>query len=125
EVKELPGQTGTATEEIDRTIAGIQVEIQAATSSLDRITQVVGHISDTQTTIAAAVDEQQQMTGDITDRMAQAASGAEEISTTIRGVASATTETSQGVEGARTAAARLAPLADDLGPTVARVRLEC
>jgi methyl-accepting chemotaxis protein len=124
EVKELAGQTATATEEIDRTIAGIQVEIQAATSSLDRITQVVGHISDTQTTIAAAVDEQQQMTGDITDRMAQAASGAEEIATTIRGVASATTETSQGVEGARTAAAGLAQLADDLARTVARFRLE-
>ena len=124
EVKELAGQTATATEEIDRTIAGIQVEIQAATSSLDRITQVVGHISDTQTTIAAAVDEQQQMTGDITDRMAQAASGAEEIATTIRGVASATTETSQGVEGARTAAAGLAELADDLARTVARFRLE-
>ena len=124
EVKELAGQTATATEEIDRTIAGIQVEIQAATSSLDRITQVVGHISDTQTTIAAAVDEQQQMTGDITDRMSQAASGAEEIAATIRGVASATTETSQGVEGARTAAAGLAELADELARTVARFRLE-
>jgi methyl-accepting chemotaxis protein len=124
EVKELAGQTATATEEIDRTIAGIQVEIQAATSSLDRITQVVGHISDTQTTIAAAVDEQQQMTGDITDRMSQAASGAEEIAATIRGVASATTETSQGVDGARTAAAGLAQLADELTRTVARFRLE-
>ena len=124
EVKELAGQTATATEEIDRTIAGIQVEVQAATSSLDRITQVVGHISDTQTTIAAAVDEQQQMTGDITDRMSQAASGAEEIAATIRGVASATTETSQGVDGARTAAAGLAELADELARTVARFRLE-
>jgi methyl-accepting chemotaxis protein len=124
EVKDLAGQTATATEEIDRTIAGIQVEVEAATSSLDRIAQVVGHISDTQTTIAAAVDEQQQMTGDISDRMAQAASGAEEIATTIRGVASATTETSQGVEGARTAAAGLADLADALARTVARFRLE-
>lgn len=124
EVKELAGQTATATDEIDRTIAGIQVEVQAATTSLDRITEIVGHISDTQTTIAAAVDEQQQMTGDITDRMAQAASGAEEIATTIRGVASATTETSQGVDGARTAAAGLAELADELARTVARFRLE-
>jgi methyl-accepting chemotaxis protein len=124
EVKELAGQTATATEEIDRTIAGIQVEVQAATTSLDRISAVVGHISDTQTTIAAAVDEQQQMTGEITDRMAQAASGAEEIATTIRGVASATTETSQGVDGARTAAAGLAELADELARTVARFRLE-
>jgi methyl-accepting chemotaxis protein len=124
EVKELAGQTATATEEIDRTIAGIQVEVQAATTSLDRISQVVGHISDTQTTIAAAVDEQQQMTGEITDRMAQAASGAEEIASTIRGVASATTETSQGVDGSRTAAAGLAELADELARTVARFRLE-
>ena len=85
---------------------------------------MVGHISDTQTTIAAAVDEQQQMTGDITERMAQAASGAEEIAATIRGVASATTETSQGVDGARTAAAGLAELADELARTVARFTLE-
>ena len=124
EVKELAGQTANATDEIDRTIASIQVEVQAAASSLDRIAQVVGHISDTQTTIAAAVDEQQQMTGDITDRMAQAASGAEEIATTIRGVASATTETSEGVDGARTAAAALAQLADELARTAARFRLE-
>ena len=56
--------------------------------------------------------------------MAQAASGAEEIATTIRGVASATTETSEGVDGARTAAAALAQLADELARTVARFRLE-
>ncbi len=120
EVKDLARQTADATDEIDRTIAGIRLEVEAATGALDRVTQVIGHISDTQNTIAAAVEEQNQTTGDIIERMSQAAAGAEEIAVTIRGVASAATETSHGVEEARTAAAELATLADDLAHTVAR-----
>lgn len=123
EVKDLARQTADATDEIDRTIAGIRLEVEAATGALDRITDVIGHISDTQTTIAAAVEEQNQTTGDIIERMSQAAAGAEEIAVTIRGVASAATETSHGVEEARTAAAELATLADDLAHTVARFQV--
>src|SRR3990172_6269714 len=84
EVKDLARQTADATDEIDRTIAGIRLEVEAATGALDRITDVIGHISDTQTTIAAAVEEQNQTTGDIIERMSQAAAGAEEIAVTIR-----------------------------------------
>ena len=124
EVKDLARQTADATEQIDRTIAGIRLEVEAATTALDRITQVIGHINDTQTTIAAAVEEQNQTTGDIIERMSQAADGAEEIATTIRGVASAATETSQGVEEARAAVAELAGLADELAHTAARFQVE-
>ena len=124
EVKDLARQTADATEQIDRTIAGIRLEVEAATTALDRITQVIGHINETQTTIAAAVEEQNQTTGDIIERMSQAAAGAEEIATTIHGVASAATETSQGVEQARAAVAELASLADDLAHTAARFRVE-
>ena len=70
------------------------------------------------------MEEQNQTTGDIIERMSQAAAGAEEIATTIRGVASAATETSHGVEEARTAVAELASLADDLAHTVARFQVE-
>jgi methyl-accepting chemotaxis protein len=124
EVKDLARQTADATEDIDRTIAGIRLEVEAATTALDRITQVIRHINDTQTTIAAAVEEQNQTTGDIIERMSQAAAGAEEIATTIRGVASAATETSHGVDETRTAVAELASLADDLAHTVARFQVE-
>ena len=124
EVKQLSRQTADATEEIDRTIADMRLEVEAATAALDRITEIVGHLSDTQTTIAAAVEEQDQMTGEIIGRMSKAASSAEEIAETIRRVASATTETSHGVEGARTAATELAGLADQLARTVARFRVD-
>ena len=123
EVKDLARQTAGATEDIDRTIAGIRLEVEAATSGLGRITQVIGQINDTQTTIAAAVEEQNQTTGDIIERMSQAAAGAEEIATTIRGVASAANETSRGVEEARGAVAELASLADDLAHTAARFQV--
>ncbi len=124
EVKALAGQTAEATDEIDRTIGGMRFEVEAATVALARIAQVVEHISDTQTTIAAAVEQQNSTTGDIIDRMAQAASGAEEIASTIGGVASAAAETSHGVEDARSAATALAALADDLAHTVARFHTE-
>ena len=124
EVKQLSRQTAEATEQIDRTIADMRLEVEAATVALDRITQIVDHLSDTQTTISAAVEEQDQMTGEILGRMSQAAAGAEEIAETIRSVASATTETAQGVDGARDAAAELAALADELATTVARFRVD-
>ena len=124
EVKQLARQTAEATEQIDRTIADMRLEVEAATAALDRITQIVDHLSGTQTTIAVAVEQQDQMTGEIIGRMSQAASGAEEIAETIRGVASATTETSHGVDGARNAAAELAALADELARTIARFRVE-
>jgi methyl-accepting chemotaxis protein len=123
EVKDLARQTADATEQIDRTIAGIRLEVEAATTALDRITQVIGHINETQTTIAAAVEEQNQTTGDIIERMSQAAAGAEEIATTIHGVASAATETSQGVEQARAAVAELAGLADELAHAAAQFQV--
>jgi methyl-accepting chemotaxis protein len=123
EVKDLAKQTAEATDEIDRTIAGIRDEIGAATRALDRITQVIGHINDTQTTIAAAVEEQSLTTGEIIESMSQAAAGAEEIAVTIRGVATAATETSHGVDEARTAATELATLADQLARTVSRFRI--
>ena len=56
--------------------------------------------------------------------MSQAAAGAEEIATTIRGVAAAAAETSQGVEEARAAAAELATLAEGLAQAVSRFRVE-
>lgn len=124
EVKQLSRQTADATEQIDRTIADMRLEVEAATVALDRITQIVDHLSDTQTTIAAAVEEQDQMTGEILQRMSQAASSAERIAETIRAVASATSETSHGVDGARTAASELATLADELARTVGWFRVE-
>jgi methyl-accepting chemotaxis protein len=95
EVKELAGETAQATDDIARRVEAIQADTTAAVEAITRITDVIGRISDHQSTIAAAVEEQSATTAEMTRGVTRAAEGVGEIATTSSAVAgrmSATTD---------------------------------
>ncbi|MCJ2125175.1 methyl-accepting chemotaxis protein [Methylobacterium sp. J-077] len=117
EVKELAGQTATATGEIARQIG----EIQSWTGeTVDAIGIIVGRITEMSglsTGIAAAIEEQGSATQEIVRNVGQAATGAGEVTANIAGVASA-------AEGAGAAAAQVLGSASELSVQAERLDVE-
>ena len=58
EVKTLAQETAAATEEISRTVTALQADSSGASASIDEICDVIGRMSEFQSTIAAAAEEQ-------------------------------------------------------------------
>lgn len=119
-MKDLARETAKATEDIGSRIGSIQADTAAAVEAIGRIQEVIGRISDYQTTIASAVEEQTATTNEMSRSVAEAALGSSQIATTMGGVAEAAATTSRGVAESQEAAARLAGMSDELGALVAR-----
>ena len=75
EVKELAQETAKATEDIARRIEAIQADTSGAVDAIGRIDEVIGQISDYQTTIASAVEEQTATTNEMSRSVNEAAQG--------------------------------------------------
>ncbi len=117
EVKNLANQTAKATDEISTHIAEMQQTTGDAVQAIAGITKTIAIISETATTIAAAVEEQGAATREIARNVQQAATGAANVSGTIAGVKDAAGETS-AVSG------RVLEAADGLGKQAAALRAD-
>ena len=89
EVKDLAQETAKATEDIGRRIEAIQADTTGAVDAIEQISEVIGQISDYQTTIASAVEEQTVTTNEMSRSVAEAAAGSTEIAANVAGVAEA------------------------------------
>ena len=114
EVKDLAQQTARATDDISTRIGVLQSDAGRAVEAINKITDVIGKMSDYSTTIAGAVEEQTATTQEMSRNVAQAAEGAGGIAGNIHQVAAAADTTSQGVGQARQAAAELETLSHHL-----------
>ncbi|HYY12368.1 MAG TPA: methyl-accepting chemotaxis protein [Kineosporiaceae bacterium] len=120
EVKDLARETALATEEIRRRVEAIQLDTGSTTVAIKKINEVMGTVSDYQSSIASAVDQQAATTSEMTRNVAQAAAGSGDIAGNITGVANAARDTSEGVQQARTAASDLARMSEELQSVVGR-----
>jgi methyl-accepting chemotaxis protein len=114
EVKDLAQETARATAAITRRIEALQLESQAAVNAIGQISQIVAEISDTQSTIAAAVEEQTATTAEMRRGVARAATGSAEIAEGIIAASAASARTTDGVAKTEDAARDLASLATEL-----------
>lgn len=114
EVKELAKQTATATEEISEKIGAIQSDTQGAVQAIGKISSIIKHINDIQTTIAGAVEEQAATTSEIGRTLAEAARGSGEITQHIADVGEAAKETLSGATTSQEGAVELARMASEL-----------
>ena len=96
EVKELAKETARATEDIGRKIEAIQTSSTGAVTAISEISEVIGRISDFQSTIASAVEEQTATTNEISRSVSEAATGANDIAADVTRVATAASDTQQG-----------------------------
>ena len=89
EVKTLATQTAKATEQIGEQIKAIQQASRGSALSIQSITETIGRVNETVTTIAAAVKEQGAATQEIARSVAEAAHGTQAVTDTIAGVSQA------------------------------------
>jgi methyl-accepting chemotaxis protein len=114
EVKTLAGSTSTATGDISSAVEAIQANTEAAASSIADVCKVIQQIRESQTSIAAAVEEQTAVTLEVSRRLADSARVTEEIATDVSAVAAA-------ADAASTDASETRRLADDLSETAVQL----
>ncbi len=116
EVKELAKADGPATEEIPQTGSPAFEGDAVATAGavLSEITEVIGRINETQTTIASAVEEQTATTAEMGRSVEEAAHGSLEIASNAERVAKAADETSTGAGDTLSAAEDMTRMAEEL-----------
>jgi len=122
EVKDLAQETAKATDDISQRVGAIQADATGAVAAIDRIGQVVARISDSQHTIAAAVEEQSATTKEMNRSVSDAAGGTGEIAAAIDTLAGTSQVTTDGVREISTAVGELSHIAGRLEELVATFR---
>lgn len=95
EVKNLASQTAKATEDITSQISSMQGATQNAVTAILRINDVIGQISQINSSIAAAVEEQGAATQEISRNVQEASTGTQNVTSNIMNVADAAKQTGQ------------------------------
>ena len=114
EVKTLANQTSKATADINAQIGNIQETTQRAVEAIETITGTIRDISDSSSTIAAAVEQQGAATHEIVQAVTQASAGTTDVSHNITGVARMAEETGAGASQVLSASSELARQAEHL-----------
>ncbi len=114
EVKTLANQTSKATADINAQIGNIQETTQRAVEAIETITGTIRDISDSSSTIAAAVEQQGAATHEIVQAVTQASAGTTDVSHNITGVARMAEETGAGASQVLSASSELACQAEHL-----------
>jgi methyl-accepting chemotaxis protein len=114
EVKELASATAAATADISDRIGAIQGDAEESVRAINEITEIISRVSETQTTIASAVEEQTATTNEIGRNVAEAADNSNEIARNISGVAQAAEEASHGASNTLDTAGELSRMAGEL-----------
>ncbi len=122
EVKELAQETAKATQDITARVAAIQADTEGAVVAIRQIASIIGLINDSQSTIAAAVEEQTATTTEMNRNVGEAAVSAGQIAENISAVADASTATTRAMGDARTAIDEVARMATSLQASVAHFR---
>jgi methyl-accepting chemotaxis protein len=122
EVKELAQETAKATEDISKRVLAIQEDTEGAVRAIGEISSIIGLINDSQSTIAAAVEEQTATTTEMNRNVSEAALSAAQIAENIDAVAAATTSTTSAMNDAQAAIDEVARMATSLHSSVARFR---
>jgi methyl-accepting chemotaxis protein len=108
EVKALADQTAKATGQIGEQIKAIQEATRNSAQSIRGITETIGRVDDTATSIAAAVEQQNAATQEIARSVSQAAEATQEVTGNIGGVSMAASETGMAAKQVLTAAGEVA-----------------
>jgi methyl-accepting chemotaxis protein len=107
EVKALANQTARATEQIGTEITAIQQATRNSAQSILGITEIIGRVSDTASSIASTVDQQGEATREIARSVEQAARATEQVTSNIAGVSEAAKQAGQVAAEVLTAAGGL------------------
>jgi methyl-accepting chemotaxis protein len=114
EVKELAKETSKATEDIIGRVEKIQSDTEEAVDAIGTVSGIIAQISESQDTIAGAVERQTAMTSEISRNISEVAIGSGEIAQNISMVADAAKSTASGSEETLTTASDIEAMAGEL-----------
>ena len=122
EVKDLAQETARATADINGRIEAIRSDAEAAVTAIGQITEIIGDINHSQTTIASAVEEQTSTSAEVGRNISDVASGSAEIATGVGEVAQIAERTNSAAADTQRAATELASVAAELRRLVGTFR---
>jgi methyl-accepting chemotaxis protein len=137
EIKELAMQTAGATSEIAQKITGIQDTTDGTIQQIDRISTVIGQVSEIVASISSVMEEQAVSAreiadnvsqasmgiGEISENVSQTSNGASEVASDIAGVNRAVSDMSSASSQVFSSASELSVLAEQLGAKVNQFKL--
>jgi methyl-accepting chemotaxis protein len=123
EVKDLAQETAQATERIAGLVFAIQADTVEAVDAIGHISQVIGHVNESQNRISSAVQQQTVTAGDMSGGAVEAATRAAEVADVVGEVATGTEQTTQISAETGQAATELATMASDLQRFVGHFRV--
>ena len=122
EVKDLASATARATAEIATRIGAIQVDAEASVLAINQITEIITQVGETQSSIAAAVEQQTATTNEIRRNVENAGDNTAGISNSITGVAQAAEHVSTAATDTLETSRELSTLAGELQTLVGAFR---
>lgn len=118
EVKNLAGQTASATEQIERQIKSVQDTSDVAASSMADIQGAVTESADIAAAVTSSVEEQKTATGEIAHNVQEVASGTDEVNRNILDVSKGASETRDASGQVLTAAREVATISNKIRGSV-------
>ena len=122
EVKELAQETARATQDITARVEAIRADTGGAVQAIAAISSIIAQINDSQSTIAAAVEEQTATTTEMNRNVAEAAVSAGSIAENIDAVATTARATTDAMAEARTALDEVTRMAASLHTAIGTFR---
>ncbi|MDG1858706.1 MAG: methyl-accepting chemotaxis protein, partial [Emcibacteraceae bacterium] len=121
EVKNLAGQTATATVDIKEQVESIQSETESVVAAIEIIQGTVKQVNEISADISQSVEEQSGATREISANVQEAARGAQEVSSSISEVLAASNSTGEISGNILTASDLLVSFADGLNDEVGKI----
>jgi len=97
EIKNLAGQTASATDDIRQKIEGIQSSTDDTVQDVTKIAAVFSDVNEIVTTIAAAVEEQSAAATEVADNIGQASTGISEVNENVAQTSQVSTEITRDI----------------------------
>ena len=110
EVKNLAGQTASATEQITQQISTVQSDTKLAVDAIQEIIATISRVSEISSTISAAVEEQVTATQEIAHSAQEAATTTQDVAENIGGVSQSTEKTGTAAQSVSISAAEISDL---------------
>ena len=121
EIKELSRQTDKATEQIAKSIEGIQASTKLSASEISGIVETISEIDNITSMIASSVEEQSASTTEIANNVTQTSAGVQEITTNVDQVSQVSSEIARDISRVNNSSVEIASASGQLNTSVGEI----
>ena len=121
EIKELSRQTDKATEQIAKSIEGIQASTKLSADEISGIVETISEIDNITSMIASSVEEQSASTTEIANNVTQTSEGVQEITTNVDQVSEVSSEIARDISKVNNSSVEIAAASGQLNTSVGEI----